>query len=283
MPSFRRVTIIGLGLIGGSLGLAIKRRRLASWVIGYSRRISTVHQAAARGLIDAGVRDLGDAVGDSELVIIATPVAQIVPIAQRVARLAAPGTIIIDVGSAKGEIVRRLQASLPERVSFVGAHPLAGSERRGLAAAVAQLFDGSICILTPTPRTNRAAFRRVRSFWQSLGTRVVVMSPAAHDKLVATISHLPHALAFALMHRTTPQAARLASRSFLDATRVAASDPQLWQEILLMNRRELQAALRGFERELRALRAVLVRGDARALTQWIRAAQRRRLACHALR
>ena len=283
MPRFNRITIVGLGLIGGSLGWAVKCRRLAGTVVGCSRRPSTLRQAKARGMIDAGTHDLADAVRGSELIIIATPVAQIVPIAQRVARMVSPGTIIIDVGSAKGEIVRRIDGTLPSGVHFVGAHPLAGSEQRGLAAAVPHLFDGSVCLLTPTRRTDRAALARVRVFWQALNTRVALMSPVAHDELVATISHLPHALAFALMHRATPRAVHLASRSFLDATRVAASDPQLWQEILLMNRRELLVALRGFERELRVLRAMLTRGDARALTRWIRAAQQRRLQCPAVR
>lgn len=275
---FRQVTIVGLGLIGGSLGLAIKRRRLARCVVGYSRRTATVRRAKARGAIDCGTRDLAEAVRGSDVVVIATPVGLIVPIAQVVARVAAPGTIITDVGSVKGAIVRQLDGA---RANFVGAHPLAGSERNGIAAAEPRLFNGSTCILTPTRCTNAAALRRVRLLWQSLGTCVVMMPPARHDALVAAMSHLPHALAFGLMHGTPAAARRLASRSFLDATRVAASDPRLWEEILLMNRRGVLAALRLLEVQLRGFQRLLARHDARGLHRWIHTARRRRLTYHA--
>ncbi len=281
MPRFNRVVIVGLGLIGGSLGLAIKRRRLAREVVGVSRKEATLRQARRCHAIDRGTRVLAEAVHGSDLVVIATPVAQIVPIAQRVARMAAHGTIITDVGSAKSAIVRALDVTLPPHVHFVGAHPLAGSERRGMAAAATDLFEHSLCVLTPTRRTHRPAVRRVRALWQSLDTRVVLMSPNDHDAAVAAISHVPHVLAFALMQSTPATSLPLASRSFLDATRVAASDPQLWQEIFLMNRRPLLTSLQRVERELRRLRRVLGHGDAPALTRWIRVAQQRRLAWNA--
>src|SRR3990167_407336 len=153
MARFNRVTIIGLGLIGGSLGMALRRRGMR--VTGYSRKTSTLRAAKRRGAIDVGTTNLRAAVREADLVVLATPVDTIVPMARRVARLVHPGTILTDAGSTKVRIVRSLERFLPRHVSFVGAHPLAGSERRGIDAASNELFRGSVCILTKTPRTNQ--------------------------------------------------------------------------------------------------------------------------------
>src|SRR3989338_8321753 len=184
MALFHRVTIIGLGLIGGSLGIAIRRRRLAKTVVGYSRKPATLRVAKGRGAIHTGTTNLRDAVRNADLVVLATPVDLIVPLARQAARYCRRSAILTDVGSTKGHIVQSLERSLPRHVSFVGAHPIAGSEQRGIDAASKDLFRGSMCILTKTPRTNPRALRAVTRLWKPLVGCVMVMSPARHDRLL---------------------------------------------------------------------------------------------------
>lgn len=280
MSRVKQVTIIGLGLIGGSLGMAMKRRHLAGRVIGWSRKSSTLRQAKRRGAIDVGTTDLARAVQGADLVVIATPVDAIVPIAQRVARWMTPGSILTDVGSVKGAIVQPLERMLPRHIRFVGGHPLAGSEQRGIRAACGELFEDSTCILTATNRTNRQAVRAVMRLWKPLVRRVVVMESARHDRLLAAVSHVPHLLAFALVNATDGAARAIAPRSFLDATRVAQSDPALWDEIFFSNRAALLAAMKSFERHWHVLQSSLSRGNRAALLHQLATAQARRHALH---
>ena len=278
MALCKHVTIIGLGLIGGSLGLAAKRRRLAATVMGCSRKASTVRRARARGAIDVGTTDTRRAVADADLVVLATPVGTIVPLGARVARFMRPGSLLTDVGSTKARVVRDLERSLPRHVKFVGGHPIAGSEQRGIGAASAALFDGSSCILTRTARTDSAALATVSRLWRSLGCRVVVMSPEDHDRLLATASHLPHVLAYSLALALSDSSIRLPRlpRSFLDATRIAKSDPDLWDDIFLSNRRHVLEAIDRFERTLRQFRACVAQPRPAALRRLLRRAKARR-------
>ena len=273
MALFNRVTIVGLGLIGGSLGMAITRRRLAREVVGLSRTPATLRKAKQRGAIDAGTTDAARAVRDADLVILATPVDTIIPQAKRLARVMRPGSILTDVGSAKHQIVRALTGALPHGVAFVGAHPLAGSEQRGIEAARLDLFDGSVCIVARTLKTDPQALARVMRLWKALTSQVLVMEPAAHDRLAAATSHLPHLLAFCLMEATDPSALAIAPRSFLEATRVAKSDPGLWDGIFLSNRMAVLAAMDRFDRQWRTLRRQLTRGDRAALRRFLNRAQ----------
>ncbi len=270
---FDRITIVGLGLVGGSLGMAIRRRRLAKTVVGLSRNASTLRAARRCGAIDVGTTDARRAVEGADLVVLATPVDTIVPYAKRLGRWMKPGSVLSDVGSVKGQIVRSLERAMPRGVAFIGAHPLAGSERRGIAAADARLFSGSTVVLTPTRRTNRRALRSVRQLWQSLTSRVVAMDPERHDRLLAAVSHLPHALAFSLVAATDAQALAIAPRSFLDATRVAQSDPGLWEAIFLQNDRAVVAGMDRFERQWRLLRRTIARGDRSTLHRLLASVQ----------
>lgn len=277
MPLFDRVTIVGLGLIGGSLGMAVKRRKVARTVVGLSRHTSTLRQAKARRAIDEGTTDWRRAVRNADLVILATPVDMIASHAKRLAAVMRPGSILTDVGSAKAGLVRAIEQSIPRTVSFIGGHPLAGSEQRGLSAADASLFAKATCVLTPTPRTNRQAVRRLTRFWQTLGSRIVTLSPPAHDRLLATTSHLPHALAYCLASAVTLGPLRQAPPSLLDMTRVAKSDADLWDDILLANRVELLAAMKRFEQSWRALRSHVRLGKRRQLRQFLTKAKTQRL------
>ena len=274
---FKQVTIVGLGLIGGSLGMALRRRGVARTVVGVSRHPASLRRAKRLGAIDWGTTDLARAAAGADVVVLATPVDAIAPFGRRAARSMRPGSVLTDVGSTKAAIVRALEPGLPRGVHFVGAHPIAGSERRGIDAADAQLFDGAVCIMTPTARTDRRALQAVRRFWAPLAGRVVMMSPQAHDRALARVSHLPHLVAgcLSLAAGTPPCVAP----SLLEMTRVAQSDPDLWDDIFLTNRQSVLAAMVRFEQAWRRLHAAVARGDRAALRRLLRRAQSAR---HAL-
>jgi len=275
---FKQISIVGLGLIGGSLGLALRKGKIARKVIGFSRHEATIRRAIARGAIDDGDTELcPDWLGHSDLVVIATPPLAVAATARRIAKITSGRIFLTDVASTKSEIVKELERSLPSRISFVGAHPMAGSERSGIDAADPALFRDAVCVITPTPRTNSAARARVSLLWHGVSSRVVSMPAARHDALVAQISHLPHLTAAALTRAPDPAALALAAGGFADATRIAAGDPALWEEICRTNRREILSALVRLQRELNQLKKLLRGGRSRELRQFLAAAQRRRL------
>lgn len=276
MPRFRQVTIVGLGLLGSSLGMALRKRKLAGRVVGLSRSRATCARAKRAGAIDFGTTETRQAVADADVVVLATPVDTIVPHAHRLAPAMKPGALLTDVGSTKRDIVERLERSLPPHVLFIGGHPLAGSERRGLEAAEAGLFDGAVQILTPTPRTPRKAVALARRFWQPLSGAIITIGPAEHDRLLAQTSHLPHLLAYTLAQVVSPRPLPKAPRSFLDMTRIAKSDPDLWDDIFLSNRRELLQAMDKFHHEWHKLRALLLRGRRAQLHRVLAAGKARR-------
>lgn len=265
MPLFDRVTIVGLGLIGGSLGMAIRRVRLAREVVGVSRTPSTSLLAKEGGAIDLIATTPARAVRDADLVILATPVETIIPCAKQVARSMRPGSILTDVGSCKQDIVHTLERQLPHHVSFVGAHPLAGSERRGIQAANPRLFEGSLCIVTKTARTNPRAAQVIKRLWAPLVRRVLVMTPERHDRLLAAVSHLPHLIAFCLTRAAPDDSLAIAPRSFLEVTRIAKSDPDLWDDIFLSNRAALLQAMARFDQQWRTVRGLIVRSQRASL------------------
>jgi len=269
---FSRVAIIGVGLIGGSLGMALKNRRLAQSVVGIGREMARLETARSLGAIDDLTTDLAAGVHQADLIVLATPVPQILADLPRLASLLSPGALVTDVGSTKGQIVRAGDDVLPGG-AFVGGHPMAGSERSGVEAAHPELFIEATWALTPTPQTDPNALARVRALAQSVGARTLVLDPDAHDRAVAVTSHLPHVLAYALaalagnMAGTTPHLFDLAAGSFASATRVAGSSPDLWQGIALSNRAALAAALHAFRADLDATLAALESGDADALRE----------------
>ena len=277
MSQFNRVTIIGLGLIGGSLGMALKKKRIAKEVIGVSRHAPTIREAVRKKAIDSGAVDPIAGVRAADIVVLATPIDTIVPMAKRVAAVLRPGTVLSDVGSSKAEIVRRLEEELPRHVAFVGGHPLAGSDRRGLSAANGKLFDGSICVLTQTTRTLKEALRTMMCLWQPLVGKVEVMIPSRHDALVAAASHLPHLLAYTLVGATPEEAAKLRLKSFKDVTRIARSEPELWDDIFLSNRKALLEAIARFERQWKSLRRLIRSSNASGLKQQLARARQRRM------
>lgn len=273
-PLFRQISIIGLGLMGGSLGMALRKGRVARRVIGFSRHESTLRRAKARGAIDDGDTELcPDWLGESDLVVIATPPLTVPKIARDIARICPGRLLLTDVASTKSLVVREVEKVLPPRMKFVGGHPMAGSEQSGVEAADAKLFRNVLCLLTPTARTDRKAVARVASLWRGVGCRVRTLSPGQHDAWVAEISHLPHLAAVGLTLTPGVSSLRLAGPGFTDTTRVAAGDPALWEEICSTNSRSVRAALDRFIRQMQDLRRQVGGKDIRKSLQ---AAQHRR-------
>lgn len=250
----KTVAIIGVGLIGGSLGQALRRTRHYR-VLGIARKARTLRDARRLGAIDEGSTRLEDA-AHGDLIVIATPVDHVVPTARKLFPLLKPGTIVTDVSSVKGAIldgIRRL--SKREKIHFVGSHPLAGSHRTGVKAANANLFRGSTCVIVPLAN---APVNAVAALWKAVGARPRILSAAAHDSAVAVTSHLPHLVAHALVHTFARRSERpllrsLLAGSFRDGTRVASSDPDQWAQIMTANAAALRRAVREFSAELRRL------------------------------
>jgi prephenate dehydrogenase len=197
---FSRLSILGVGLLGGSIGLAVKSVASDCKVIGYGHRRTTLDTALSTGAIDEGYDDIASAVRDADLVILCTPVGLFDSLLAELAPHLKPGALITDVGSTKRSIVRSAERLMPAHAHFIGSHPMAGSEKRGVEFARTDLFRQAICITTPTPRTSADALERIEGFWRELGMRLIRLSPQEHDRLLAEVSHLPHALAAAMVH-----------------------------------------------------------------------------------
>lgn len=273
MKLFNRVTIIGLGLIGGSLGLAIKEQRLAEEVIGVSRRRSTVRKALSMGVVDKAFLDPKKAVKGSCLVILCVPVFKIIDIVAEISSFLDKGSIITDTGSTKKEIVKSVESFLPQGVDFIGSHPIAGSEKSGVIYSDKDLFKGAHCIVTRTPRTKRAALDKVRRLWRRLGMKIEVMSPEMHDTLTSRLSHLPHAAGVALSNACAGQDLHLAAGGFRDTTRIASSNPELWKDIFLTNRKNVIRDIALLKKELIKIELVLQKNNSSELLKLLKKAK----------
>jgi prephenate dehydrogenase len=237
------LAIVGVGLIGGSIGLAVKQRGLARRVLGVGRRRASMDRALARGAVDEIFFDHLEAVPKADIAVFCTPVDLIAEQILSAVPACKPGILLTDAGSTKAAIVRNIQGRLPPHAHFVGSHPLAGSEKRGPEHADGNLFEGKLTVVTKTAETDSRALDDTIEFWQALGSQVVVMDPEAHDRALALTSHLPHMVASALVSILTPGVSALAASGFRDTTRIAAGDPALWTGILLQNRESLLAGL----------------------------------------
>ncbi len=263
---FKQVTIVGVGLLGASFGMILKRRGLADRVVGVGRSPDNLKVAAQRGAIDAFEQDSATAVAGAELILLATPVDSYAAHLTAWKRVLKPGAIVSDVGSVKGALVARMEALLPGGVHFVGAHPVAGGETSGAGAAAPDLFAGALCLLTPTPNTDAGALETVRRVWDAAGAVVRVMDPFVHDRILGAVSHLPHVAAFALVNALTDLQAQTAEDGTLldyagsgwrDTTRIAASSPEMWRDICLENRDNLLRMIDALERRLQRFRGLI--------------------------
>lgn len=268
------VSIIGPGLIGGSIGLGLKKNGLAKSVIGVGHRRVSLRKAVEIGAIDRSTLDVRSGVRNADIVILCTSVRLIPEMAARAIPAMKSGAVLTDVGSTKRRIVDFIESIRREDVAFVGGHPIAGSEQRGIEAARHDLFKGCVCILTPTSRTH--ALQTTKSLWRGLGSKVQVMSPDEHDQTLAAISHLPLLLAATLVNSVDSKKLQYAGPGFRDMTRIASSDPTLWRDILRQNRSEVLKALRSFQKELNALKSIIYEDKPEKLSSRLRRAKRLR-------
>ncbi len=269
---------MGVGLLGGSIGLAYRSRVKDCHVVGYGHRRESLETARRMGAVDEISTDPLEAVREASLVILCTPVSLLSPLLKQIAPGLTEGAVVTDVGSTKSSVVESAERLMPPIAHFVGSHPMAGSEKRGVQFARTNLFDTALCILTPTSNTMPDALRRVDEFWQLLGMRTVRLSPAEHDRRLAEVSHLPHALAAALVLMSEQGSLDLSGKGFADLTRIAGGDPGLWRDILLDNRDNVRASIARLRDQLEGLQSLLDAGDAEGLHRWLATAAARRQA-----
>ncbi|MRT18790.1 prephenate dehydrogenase/arogenate dehydrogenase family protein [Comamonas sp. CAH-2] len=285
---FEQLGLIGCGLMGGSFALALKKAGLVQRVVGYSKSPTTTARALQMGVIDVEAPSALLAAAGADLVLLAVPVGATEATLKSIKHLVTPETLIMDVGSTKADVVQAARNALGSQIaSFVPAHPNTGKEVAGVEHADAELYRGAKVILTPTERTLTSHLHKAEALWQALGCDVRSMSPETHDAAFATVSHLPHMLAFAMMHSVIgqPQAdafLSVAGPGFRDFTRIAAGDPAMWRDILLANKDEVLAQAQHFQRALQAFEQVLHTGDAQALEAMITLASTARAQCRFL-
>jgi prephenate dehydrogenase len=270
---FNKIAIIGTGLIGGSIALAIKKKGLADEVVGVSRHQKSLLLAKKKGAIDRGSQSL-DIIKGADLVILATPINTILNLAPAVSKLVGKDCLVTDVGSTKARISASLGKIFP---AFVGAHPLAGSEKRSIANAHPDLFKGSICLLTPAKNTDKAALKKIKSFWNKIGAETRLLSPDAHDKILCFTSHLPHIVAFSLIGIVPAQYLKFSSAGLKDTTRIAASDSELWAEIFLSNQKNALGAIDLFLQQLLRIKGAIKRKDKKQLNLILTKARKKRV------
>jgi prephenate dehydrogenase len=276
MTKFDTVAILGVGLIGGSIGLGLRRRGLVRRVIGIGYREESLRVAKELGAVSDTTLSVAEGAAQADLVVVCTPVGRIADDVRAAVASCPPGAMITDVGSTKAQIVAAVGHSLPNGVRFIGGHPLAGSERRGAAAAEADLFVDRVVVLTPSATTRADDLAALSQFWSSLGARVRCMSADEHDRHLAATSHLPHLVAAALALATPEEALELTATGWADSTRVASGDPELWRQIFASNRQALLDSLSRFDDALARLRVAIERQDAGEVAKLLGDAKQRR-------
>lgn len=279
---FKKIVIFGVGLIGGSIALALKKHPEAPHIVGVGRAQQSLQEALDLGLIDNAETDIASALHAADLVIIATPVAQTPAILKAIRPYLGESTIITDAGSTKSDVMAYARAELGDQVNqFVGGHPIAGAEKSGPAAAMADLYLGKNVILTPDAQTSNSALDKVSRLWQQCGAVVSHMSAQEHDSVFAAVSHLPHLLAFALVEDLAKRSNaellfKFAASGFRDFTRIAGSHPEMWRDIALANKTALLSELRLYQQALSDMTALLEADDSRALHDLFEHASRAR-------
>jgi prephenate dehydrogenase len=276
MNTFKQISVIGLGLLGASVSLSIRRAMSGTRVVGHSHRESTRRKAAEQGIVDSVAETVQACVEGADLVVLASPIRTFEGYFRQMAPYLKEGAVVTDVGSTKRIVHQWASRLLPKRVKFVGSHPIAGSEKQGLDFARDDLLPGAKCIMTQTQTTDPAAVAAVRLFWERLGCTVEVMSPAAHDRILAMVSHLPHITAASLVNANRLEDLYLAGTGFIDTSRVASGPANIWTDILLTNK---QGCLRGISKlvvELERFYDALERGDEEQLQKLLEAARKKR-------
>lgn len=267
---FNTIAIIGVGLIGGSIGLAVKKRKLADRVIGIGRSKLSLQKALKRKAVDEITLDKSK-VKNAELIILSTPVKKIVPLIKELMPYLKKGTIITDVGSSKTALMKNINKFLPGEISFIGGHPLAGSEKKGVMFADADLFEKCICFLIPNSTGAKKTFEKVKNFWKRLGARPVIISSEEHDFIVAGVSHLPHIVAVALVNSLSnvkcrgKKITKFSGQGWKDTTRISGGSSEVWGDIFSSNREKLLLFMDRFGKEYDKIKKNLKRKDFRGL------------------
>jgi prephenate dehydrogenase len=271
MERIDKLVVVGVGLIGGSFALALKRAKAVARVVGVGRSAANIYRAQELKIIDAEGGFDRETFGDADLVLLAMPVGQMLGVMRAIAPVLGERTVVTDAGSTKQEVADLAKRELKKSLArFVPGHPIAGTEKSGAGAAFADLYRGRRVVLTPLKGTDRSALARVRGAWTACGAKVFELLPREHDAVLATVSHLPHALAFALVDQVarSRDAKRLfsyAAGGFRDFTRIASSSPEMWRDICIANRKALLAEIDRYGRGLERLRRMLERGDSKGL------------------
>lgn len=275
----KRLAVIGVGLIGGSFALALRKSGAVGSVVGFDSDRSNIETALALGIIDEIATDARSAASGADVVFISVPACSISSVVREIASALVSGCIVTDGGSVKASIVRECEALVPPGCSFIGGHPIAGTEHSGAAAAFAGLYKGRRCVLTPGPECDAADLLTVTRLWMSAGAEVCCMEAEHHDRIFAEISHLPHAVAYALVHAVGTadvegeNVLSYSAGGFKDFTRIASSDPVMWRDIALMNRDALLASIDGFSVSLSELRKRIEQRDQAGLTEFFTTAK----------
>ena len=268
---FQRVAVVGVGLIGGSFALALKQAKACGHVVGVGRNPVNLKLALERGIIDSIEGDPARAAEDADLIFISAPVGQFGTIFQKIGDSLKPGAILTDAGSTKRDVIEAARQALKKKAAqFVPAHPIAGAEKSGAGAANAELFRGRRVVITPLKENPAQAVERVNQAWSTCGARTSQMSPEQHDAVFAAVSHLPHLLAFALVHevagrKNANELFSFAAGGFRDFTRIASSHPEMWRDICVANADKLGAELASYAKKLAAVKKLVTRRDGRAL------------------
>ncbi len=271
MKRFNKITIVGVGLLGGSIGLAVKKKGLACQVTGFFRDKKKIRDAIKLGAIDNGTDDFINAVDKSDLIILCSPVGDIISKLKLLKKIKANQAIITDIGSTKADIAKTARG-----LNFIGSHPIAGSEQSGISHAKTDIFSNSICILTPANRTKKESLRRIAEFWRLLGAEPIILKPETHDRILAFTSHLPHAAAFSLMGTVPNEILKFSAGGLKDTTRIALSSPQIWADIFMSNKKNALKAISIFEKNLKRFKILIAGNDRRKLLLFLKKAQHKR-------
>ena len=270
--NFDTVCIIGLGLIGGSIGLSMKKNNFKSKIIGYAKTEKTLFRAIERGLVDEAEKCLIKAADGADLVILATPLSTFRPIIEEIAPFLKKGSIVTDTGSAKSTVLEELKDLIPSGVEFIPGHPIAGTEESGPDSGFPELFENRWCILTPTEDNSKDSIESIKCFWESLGSRVEIMDALHHDKVLAITSHIPHLIAYNIVgtandlaNVTDSEVVKYSAGGFRDFTRIAASDPKMWSDIFTYNSEAVLEMLDLFSNDLTKLKKSILEKDTNML------------------
>jgi len=284
MNPFDRVSIVGVGLLGGSLAKVMRRLGLAKSLIGYGRNKANLEEAKNLGIIDQVAPDIQSAVKDADLIVLCSPVRAVSQLVMKMAPHIKPGCLVTDVGSVKEPLVREIIALIPEGVFFVGAHPIAGGEKSGFRVSSDTLFEGARCIVTPTDKTEQSALKRVVELWETVGMRVSIMDVKEHDFIFGAVSHLPHVLIFALMNtlgslksENHDEITSFSGAGLKDITRIAGGEPVMWRDICISNKDSILHCLDRFQVTLNQLRSGIEQENGELLTQEFESANEHRL------